>query len=189
MAQSLPLFFSPFSPIESQLLNITSQPTSPVSVLEGQPLRLEWKFSVQRTFRRVQVSISGEALPFLEKSFTSMFLRGRFTGRLTASTTETNATITFFSVNRTDSNDYVFVVLDTSGGSVQVPFQVVVQCKCLILHSSLKKPLQTILVSVVIMRLKFLKEIKDDDVLFCFFFLIVYGSGTMAILPPWLTLV
>ena len=118
-----------FSPTESQLLNITSQPTSPVSVLEGQPLRLEWTFSVQRTFRRVQLSISGEAVAFMEQSLTSIFLNQRFTDRLTASTTETNATITFLSLNRTDSNDYVFAVLDTSGGTVQSHFKVVVQCK------------------------------------------------------------
>ena len=151
-------FFSPFSPIESQLLNITSQPTSPVTGLEGQPLRLEWKFSVQGTFLRVQLSFSGAAIAFLEKTLTTTFLIGRFTGRLTASATETNATITFLSLNRTDSNDYVFAVLDTNGASVTAPLQVVVQCKCLILQLSLKKPLQAILDSVVIMHLRFLKD-------------------------------
>lgn len=118
-----------FSTTESQLLNITSQPTSPVSLLEGQPLRLDWTFSVQRTFRRVQLGFSGNAAPFLEKTLTTLFLSGQFTGRLIASATETNATITFLSVSRSDSNDYVFAVLDTDGDSLTAPFEVVVQCK------------------------------------------------------------
>ena len=118
-----------FSTTESQLLNITSQPTSPVSLLEGQPLRLDWTFSVQRTFRRVQLAFSGKAVPFLETTLTTFFLSGQFTGRLIASATETNATITFLSVSKSDSNDYVFAVLDTDGHSVTAPFKVVVQCK------------------------------------------------------------
>lgn len=118
-----------FSPTESQLFTITSQPSSPVNVLEGQDLKLEWTFRVQRTFLRVQLSFSGNEIPFLEKSLTSILLSERFSGRLTASTTETNATITLFNVSRTDSNNYVFTVRDTNGASAIAPFQVVVQCK------------------------------------------------------------
>lgn len=118
-----------FSCAESQLLTIVSQPWSPVIVLEGQALKLEWTFSVNRTFRRVQLSFLGESVAFLERSLTTLFLNERFDGRLTASTTETNATISFLSVSKSDSNDYVFAVLDTSGGSVTAPLQVVVQCK------------------------------------------------------------
>lgn len=113
---------------ESQLFNITSQPSSPVTVLEGQSLRLNWTFSVQRTFRRVQLSFLGKAVPFLEKALTTLFLSSQFTGRLIASATETNATITFLSVTKSDSNDYVFAVLDTDGDSVTASFEVVVQC-------------------------------------------------------------
>ena len=116
-------------PAESQLFNITSQPSSSVTVLEGQPLTLNWTFSVQRTFRRVQLSLSGKAVPFLEKTLTTLFLSGQFTGRLIASATETNATITFLSVSKSDSNDYVFAVLDTDGDSVEASFEIVVQCK------------------------------------------------------------
>lgn len=100
-----------------------------MSVLEGQLLRLEWTFSVQRTFRRVQLAFLGNTVPFLEKSLTSIFLTEGFAGRLTASTTNANATVTFLSVSKADSEDYVFAVLDTSGGTVQAHFKVVVQCK------------------------------------------------------------
>ncbi|XP_067028898.1 hemicentin-1-like isoform X2 [Acropora muricata] len=124
---SLLFLFFLVAETESQLFNIISQPSSPVTVLEGQRLRLNWTFSVQRTFRRVQLSFSGKAVAFLEKTLTSLTLSTKFNDRLLASATETNATITFLSVNKSDSNDYIFAILDTDGDSVEAPFEVVVQ--------------------------------------------------------------
>ena len=97
-------------------------------VLEGQPLKLNWTFSVEGSFRRVQLAFSGAAAAFLEKTLTSTFIEPAFNGRLTASTTEGNATITFFSVNRTDSANYIFGVLDSSGVTPE-PLKVIVECK------------------------------------------------------------
>ncbi|XP_074634270.1 neuronal growth regulator 1-like [Acropora palmata] len=59
-------------------------------------------------------------------SLTTTFLVPAFVRSLTASTTGRNATITFFSVNRTDSNNYIFKVLDTSG-TTPVPLEVIVE--------------------------------------------------------------
>ena len=115
-----------FGSIESA--TILSQPPSPVRVLEGQPVKLEWTFSAQGTFRRVQLGFSGSAVGFLEMSLTSTFIEPAFSDRLTASTTERNSTITFFSVKRNDSADYVFGVLDSSGTTV-APLEVIVECK------------------------------------------------------------
>ena len=115
-----------FCSIESA--TILSQPPTPVRVFEGQPLKLEWTFSVQGTFRRVQLAFSGAAAGFLEKFPIGSFIEPAFQGRLTASTTERNATITFFSINRTDSADYVFGVLDSSG-LAEEPLKVIVECE------------------------------------------------------------
>lgn len=118
------------SPTESQVVSITSQPPSPVSVLEGQSLTLEWTFSVANTFLRVQLGLSGSPLPLVEASPGSSSFIGRvFRGRVTASSTETNATITFSSVNRTDTASYVFSIIDTDGDFASAPLQLIVQCK------------------------------------------------------------
>ena len=73
------------------------------------------------------VFAGGRAL-ILDMSLTTTFLVPAFVGSLTASTTGRNATITFFSVNRTDSNNYIFKVLDTSG-TTPVPLEVIVECE------------------------------------------------------------
>ena len=115
-----------FGSIESA--TIFSRPPSPVRVLEGQPLKLEWTFSAQGTFRRVQLGFSGSAVGFLEMSLSSSFIEPAFSDRLTASTTERNSTITFSSVNRNDSANYVFGVSDSSG-ITEAPLEITVECK------------------------------------------------------------
>lgn len=116
-----------FCSIESAI--ILSQSPSPVHVLEGQPLKLEWSFSVQGTFRRVEF-VFAEGQAFIgDTSLTTTFVEPAFVGRLTASTTGGNATIAFFSVNRTDSNNYVFKVLDSDSRTTQVPLDVIVECE------------------------------------------------------------
>ncbi|XP_015775152.1 PREDICTED: hemicentin-2-like isoform X1 [Acropora digitifera] len=113
---------------ESQVVSITSQPPSPVSVLEGQPLTLEWSFSVAKTFLCLQLGLSGSLLAFVEASPGSpSAIRGVFRGRVSASSTETNATITFSSVNRTDTASYVFSIIDTDGDFASAPLQIIVQ--------------------------------------------------------------
>lgn len=97
-------------------------------VLEGQHLKLEWTFSFQGTFRRVQLGFYGAAASFVEATLIGSFIGPGFEGLLTASTTERNATITFFSVNRTESANYVFGVLDSSG-LTEEPLEVIVECE------------------------------------------------------------
>ena len=119
-----------FYTTESQAPTIVFQPPSPVLVLEGQPLTLEWTFSVPRTFLRMQLGFPGSFLALVEASPGSPGnVRGVFLGRVSAITTETNATITFFSLNRTDTGSYVFAVLDTIGAFAQAQLQLIVQCK------------------------------------------------------------
>lgn len=111
---------------ETETATILSQPPTPVLVLEGQHLKLEWTFSVHGTFRRVQLGFSGSSAGFVEKFLTGSFIEPAFKGRLTAGTTERNATITFFSINRTDSADYIFAVLD-SAGATEEPLKIIVE--------------------------------------------------------------
>ena len=115
-------------------MTITSQPTSPLRVLERQPLTLEWTFSVVRTFLRVELGVSGSRLALVEIFPGSSFVRGVFLGRVSAGSTQTNATITIFSLNRTDTANYVFTVFDTDGDFAHAPLQLIVQCKYKLYH-------------------------------------------------------
>lgn len=112
---------------ESQLLTITSHPSSPLRVLEEEPLTLQWRFSVADVFLRVQLGVSGSLLALVEASPGSTSLRGTFRGRVNASSTETNATIAFPSVNRIDAASYVFSVVETDGDFVSEPLQLIVK--------------------------------------------------------------
>ena len=104
--------------------------------LEGQPLTLNWTFSAGATLFRVELGVSGSRLALVELSPGSTRIRGIFSGRVDAIYTETNATITFSSLNRTDTATYLFVVLDEKDASAQVTLQLIVQCKYKLKHPS-----------------------------------------------------
>ena len=127
------------SPTELQVVNITSQPPSPVSVLEGEPLTLEWAFSVPNRVQRVEFQIEGSSeLPPIESSPGSPSSIAReLRGRVNASSTQTNARITFFSVNRMDAASYIFVVINIDRLDARAPLELIVQCKYKLYHSSL----------------------------------------------------
>lgn len=121
------------SPIES--VNITSLPSSPLRVLEGQSVTLEWTFSVVTTVLRVELTDSKSRVAVVDAMPQSAGnVRGIFSGRGTASTTETNATIRLFSLTRTDTDNYVFAVLENDGSFAEAPFQIIVQCKYKLYH-------------------------------------------------------
>lgn len=98
--------------------------------MEGEPLKLEWRFSVAKTLLRVQLGFSGSSVPFIEASPGSpSAILEEFLGRVWASSSQTNATITFSSVNRTDTASYVFAVINTDRDFAVAPLQLIVQCK------------------------------------------------------------
>ncbi|XP_074634404.1 hemicentin-1-like isoform X2 [Acropora palmata] len=111
---------------ESQVI-ITSKPPNPVRGLEGQPLTLNWTFSAGATLFRVELAVSGSRLALVELSPGSTRIRGIFSGRVDAIYTETNATITFSSLNKTDAATYDFIVIDEKDASAQVTLQLIVQ--------------------------------------------------------------
>ena len=91
---------------------------------------LEWTFSVANTFVRLKLALSGSSLTLIEASPESPRVIGRaFRGRVTASSIKTNATITFFSVNRIDTATYVCAVIDSDSESAIPPMQLIVLCK------------------------------------------------------------
>ncbi|XP_015760644.1 PREDICTED: hemicentin-1-like isoform X4 [Acropora digitifera] len=113
---------------ESQVVNITSQPPSPVNALEGELLTLDWAFSVPNTVLRVQLTLKGSSIPLIEASPGSSSGIGKdLRGRVNASSSHSNARITFFSVKRIDTKNYTFVVTDTDWVSGSAPLELKVQ--------------------------------------------------------------
>ena len=110
-------------------MTITSQPLSQLRALERQPLTLKWTFSVARTFLRVELGVSGSLIALVEASRGSSSVRGVFRGRVSASSTQMNATITIFSLDRSDTRTYTFSVIDTDGDFASAPLQLIVLCK------------------------------------------------------------
>ena len=120
---------SAFLSFSAESATILSQPPTPVRVLEEQPLKLDWTFSVEGAFRRVEFVFAENRSIIVEMFSTrTPFIASAFDGRLTAGTTERNATITFFSVIRADRNNYILEVLDSSGSTL-VPLEVIVECE------------------------------------------------------------
>ena len=74
-----------------------------------------------------------EAYPLLN---IAPMIRGIFVGRVSVSITPTNATIILSSSNRIDTATYLFKVADISGGTVEEPLQIIVQCKYKLWHAS-----------------------------------------------------
>ena len=118
-----------FCHLESQAPNITSAPSSPLQVVEGENVTLEWTYNTGGSaFEEAEFGTQG--FPFIVRKTRGASIRitSAFDGRLTADITETNASITFLAVNRGDSRVYDFSVLNQNEFTLkQVTMDV--QCK------------------------------------------------------------
>ncbi|XP_068734047.1 hemicentin-1-like [Montipora capricornis] len=112
---------------ESQV-TITPHFSSPVRVLEGQPLTLEWTYSIQGSlFQRLEFGISGAAVHIVEAFYTGNLLI--LDDRVSVNITATNGTITFRTTDRNDSNDYTLVVFTFGNNSGTSDVKIIVDFK------------------------------------------------------------
>ena len=116
---------------ESQNPTFTSTPTSLVQVVEGENVTLVWTYNTGGSaFEEAEFESRG--FPFVVKKSTeeaSAIIFPAFVGRLTANITETNASITFLAVNRSDSRVYEFVVFNKNFRTALDEVTMDVQCK------------------------------------------------------------
>ena len=117
-----------FCHLESQAPNITSAPSSPLQVVEGRNVTLEWTYNTGSAFEEAEFGTLG--FPFIVRKTRGASIRitSAFDGRLTADITETNASITFLAVNRGDSRVYDFSVFNQNEFTLK-QFTMDVQCK------------------------------------------------------------
>ena len=115
---------------ESQVPTITSAPSSPVQVVEGERVTLKWTYNTGGSaFQEVDLRSLGFAFIVRKTVGGSTIIPPPFDGRLTANITETNASITFLAVNRSDSRTYDFVVVNQAFRTALQPFTMDVQRK------------------------------------------------------------
>ena len=120
-----------FCLLESQAPNITSAPSSPVSVVEGKSVTLEWTYDHGGSaFRQAEFDTAGVSFVVDRFRQEPVAINSAFLGRVTANITETNASITFLAVSRSDSKSYEFTVQNENRESDVRTLDIEVQCEC-----------------------------------------------------------
>ena len=99
-------------------------------MVEGESVTLEWTYNTGGSAFQ-EIDFRSQGFPFIvrKRAGAPTIILPAFDGRLTANITETNASITFLAVNRSDSRTYDFVVLNQD---FRIALQLVtmdVQCK------------------------------------------------------------
>ena len=119
-----------FYRLESQAPTITSAPSNPLQLVEGGNVTLQWTYNTGGSAFQ-EAAFESRGFPFIVRKTTgaSAIIFPAFVGRLTANITETNASITFLLVNRSDSRVYEFVVFNQDFRIALQQFTMDVLCK------------------------------------------------------------
>ena len=99
---------------------ITLEPPSPLKVVEGQSVTLNWTYNLNGDEFLTSFGVAGGGSPFVRKiaSNPGIIILNEYSGRVRANLTDSFSSITFLAVNgSTDSKTYVFTVFN-SGGNV-----------------------------------------------------------------------
>ena len=99
-------------------------------MVEGERVTLEWTYNTGGSaFQEAELRSQAFAFIVTKTAGASTIIPPPFDGRLTANITETNASITFLAVNRSDSRTYDFVVVNQAFRTALQQFTMDVQCK------------------------------------------------------------
>lgn len=107
-----------------QTPTITASPSSPLTVVEGQNVTLEWWFNLAGN-QLVAMGLTGQVggqLRFRVQIFLdspNLVIDGDYTDRITVNVSDTFTSITLLAMNRTDSNTYDFTITSSEGQSSQ----------------------------------------------------------------------
>ena len=97
--------------------------------MEGETIALEWTYNLHGvSFFQTRLSIQGGG-SVVQKNQGGMLISRTFRGRITENITESFASVTFLSINRTDSKTYIMTVTNGDGDETFVTVEIQVQCK------------------------------------------------------------
>ena len=115
---------------ELQAPTITPAFSSPLRVVEGESVTLEWTYNLHGVdFNQMVFSIQGGAFVIQKFQTNAPFIVGIFRGRVENNITESFASIKFLSINRTDSRTYTLTVVNTNGEQTFDTVEIQVLCK------------------------------------------------------------
>ena len=100
--------------------------------MEGEKnVTLEWTYNAGGSaFRQAEFDTQGVAFVVDQFRQEAIAIGPAFVGRVTANITETNASITFLAVNRSDSRTYDFTVHNENRETDHTVLDIEVQCEC-----------------------------------------------------------
>ena len=114
-----------------QTPEITLEPQSPLKVVEGQSVTLNWTYNLNgdqllTTFGVIGESAFARKTPNLETAISD-----EYSGRVRANLTDSFSSITFLAVNgSTDSKTYIFQVFNSGGSTARSTVVIEVQGEC-----------------------------------------------------------
>ena len=110
---------------------ITLEPQSPVKVVEGQSVILNWTYNLNGDHILTSFGVIGES-PFARKAPNlETVISDEYSGRVRANLTDSFSSITFLAVNAsTDSETYVFQVFNSLASSATSTVVIEVQGEC-----------------------------------------------------------
>ena len=115
---------------ELQAPTITPAFSSPLHVVEGESVTLEWTYNLHGVdFTQMVFSIQGGAFVIQKFQTNAPFITAIFRCRVENNITERFASIKFLSMNRTDSRTYTLSVVNANGEQTVDTVEIQVLCK------------------------------------------------------------
>ena len=103
--------------------------------MEGESVTLKWTYNIEGGgFREAEFDTQGVTFVLDRFRQEPIAINSAFAGRVTANITETNASITFLSVNRNDSGTYNFKIENEDRKGVERALVIDVQCECIYVY-------------------------------------------------------
>ena len=103
--------------------------------MEGESVTLKWTYNIGGGgFREAEFDTQGVTFVLDRFRQEPIAINSAFAGRVTANITETNASITFLSVNRNDSGTYNFKIENEDRKGVERALVIDVQCECIYVY-------------------------------------------------------
>ena len=117
-----------FYTVTEAVPSFTEEPPNPSRVDEGDNITLRWTYDIDGTFRDARfLLVTGETIALKDGS--GLTVAPKFSGRVQAFISDSEATLTLLHVNRSDDRGYQYVIQNTNLQSASSVVNVFVQCK------------------------------------------------------------
>ena len=109
--------------------SFTEEPSNPSIVNEGDNVTLRWTYNIDGTFRDSRFTVLGTGEVIALKDGSGFGVAPAFSGRAQAFISDSEATLTFLHVNRSDDREYRYSIQNDAFLSAASVVYVFVRCK------------------------------------------------------------